>query len=72
MWDIISNNMIAAGHDPPSKPESWPEPGALLDPRPVSDTSQQVPCDASVGFKGYIACIDHRHYHGMHVGSVVV
>ena len=28
-------------------------PGALLDPRQTSDTSQQVPGDTSVGFRGY-------------------
>ncbi len=36
---------------------SWAELGALLDPRRTSDTSQKVPCDASVGFSGYIPCI---------------
>jgi hypothetical protein len=51
---------------------SWQEPGARLDPRPTSDASQQVPCDASVGFRAYIPCINHIYHHGMHAGSVVV
>ncbi len=33
------------------------EPGERLDPRLTSDTSQKVPCDASVGFSGYILSI---------------
>ena len=50
----------------------WPEPGALQDLRRTSDTSQQVPGDASVGFRGYIPCIYPRYHHGMHAGSLVV
>ncbi len=53
---------------------SWParEPGAQLDPHRTFDTSQQVPCDARVGFSGYIPCINLDNHHGMHAGSVVV
>ncbi len=51
---------------------SWPEPGARLDPRRTSDTSQKVPCDASVGFSVYIPCNNHRYHHGIYAGSVVV
>ena len=51
---------------------SWQEQGARLDPRPTSNTSQQVLCNASVGFRGYIPCINHRYHHGMHAGSIVV
>ena len=51
---------------------SWQEPGAQLDPRRTSNTSQQVPCDARVGFSGYIPCINQDNHHGMHAGSVAV
>ena len=53
---------------------SWPgpEPGARLDPRRSSDTSQKVPCDASVELSVYVPCNIHRYHHGIHAGSVVV
>ncbi len=50
---------------------SWPEPGARLDPRRSSDTSQKVPCDASVELSVYILCNNHRYHHGIYAGSVV-
>ncbi len=37
-----------------------------------SDTSQKVPCDASVELSVYIPCYYHRYHHGIHAGSVVV
>ena len=37
---------------------SWLEPGALRDPHRTSDTSQKVPCNASVDLSGYIPCIN--------------
>ena len=48
---------------------SWLEPGALLDPRRTSDTSQKVPCNES---SGYIPCINYVGYQGMYAGSVGV
>ncbi len=51
---------------------SWPEPGARLDPRRSSDTSQKVPCYASVELSAYLPCNIHRYYHVIHAGSAVV
>ena len=38
---------------------------------PAPDVGHQ-PCDARVGFSGYIPCINHGKHRGMHAGSVVV
>ncbi len=56
-----------------SKPvTSWPEPGERRVTRRTSNTSQKVPCNASVDFTVYIPCINERYYHEMNTHSIVV